>query len=195
LALSFHAPGSFKGEPAETSGREGGADPSGHPFKAPLFLRIPGWTVNPEILVNGRRWGLEGRGAEPRSGGEPPSGVDCSLLPGSWARIEREWRTGDQVTLKLPVYTRTVEREYRGDCIRAFSRGPLVLAAKGIWPDGQALPGVESSACPEPMGAGRHGEPRHGLPLRQGTVETGGSPAAEAVLMPCCQAGAERLGP
>ena len=78
-----------------------------------------------------------------------------------------------------------------GGCIRAFSRGPLVLAAKGIWPDARALSCAQGSAVPEPMDMEPDGEPRYRLPLHPGTENADGSATAEAVLMPYYLAGAE----
>jgi hypothetical protein len=67
----------------------------------PLHLRIPGWTRDPEISVNGRR--MEG------------------------ARIEREWRPGDRVEIRLPMPVRTIPG-FNGSV--SVERGPLVFALR-----------------------------------------------------------------
>jgi uncharacterized protein len=71
----------------------------------PLHLRIPGWAKNASISVNGR----------------------LLLAPqaGSFAKIERPWKTGDIVELKFPL-TPVVTRGYN-DSI-SISRGPVVFS-------------------------------------------------------------------
>lgn len=73
-----------------------------------LALRIPGWTTDARILVNGDEMAFEtSRG---------------------YARLQREWRAGDEVTLVLP---RRLEAHPTPDNDRviAFTHGPTVLAA------------------------------------------------------------------
>lgn len=73
----------------------------------PLQLRIPGWCEDAEIAVNG----------EPI---DPPE-------RGSVARIDRTWRTGDVVTLQLPMRV-AVSRWYERSA--TVERGPLVYALR-----------------------------------------------------------------
>jgi len=52
----------------------------------PLYLRIPGWCAGPALTVNGAAVAV-------------PAGP-------AYARIDRTWRTGDRIVLRLPMQTR-----------------------------------------------------------------------------------------
>ena len=71
----------------------------------PLDLRIPAWCPAAEIRVNGK--------AQP------------TPKPGSMARIEREWRAGDRVELRLAAAPRAIAG-YNGSV--SYEQGPLVFA-------------------------------------------------------------------
>ena len=73
----------------------------------PFHLRIPGWTENPVIRINGEVW-------------DGPS-------EGPLAILTRRWKDGDQVSLKLPM---TLKASYWHDFSRTIERGPLVFALK-----------------------------------------------------------------
>jgi hypothetical protein len=73
----------------------------------PLYLRIPEWCDEAQVLVNGVE--VAGSGAE------------------GMVRIEREWAKGDQITLNFPMSVRT-SRWYSGSTV--VERGPLVYALK-----------------------------------------------------------------
>lgn len=73
----------------------------------PFHLRIPEWCDEAEIKVNGRTW---------------------SKVPsGTIVKVYREWKSGDQVELSLPMKV-TVSRWYERSA--AVERGPLVYALK-----------------------------------------------------------------
>jgi uncharacterized protein len=102
-------------------------DPS-TPDSFPLFLRIPGWATETSIKVNGE--------------------FEQSPAPGSFARIERVWTSGDIVELMLPLKPRA--SRWFNDSI-AIERGPLVfsyeigedwvkLRDRGMTADWQAYP-------------------------------------------------------
>lgn len=78
-----------------------------HPARFALTLRIPGWTVNPRLEVNGTDAGIE-------------------LPSGQFIRLEREWRPGDRVELTLPMKWRTSRWENG----IALERGPLVYSLR-----------------------------------------------------------------
>jgi DUF1680 family protein len=81
-----------------------------------LHLRIPGWSREPELLVNGE-----------------PTGI--ALEPGSHARLERVWEKGDEVRLDLPM---PVERILSNPLVLenagrvALKRGPIVYCLEQV---------------------------------------------------------------
>jgi DUF1680 family protein len=79
------------------------------PARFALHLRIPGWCEGASVAVAG--------------------GAPVAAQQGSYHAIEREWREGDEVSLKLPiepvaVFSRPEIVANRGQV--AFRRGPLV---------------------------------------------------------------------
>lgn len=70
----------------------------------PLSLRIPGWTKNPEVRVNGTK-------------------ADCAA--GAFLSLTRIWAAGDVVELRFPA---EVEVFSGINCSVALRRGPLVYA-------------------------------------------------------------------
>ena len=76
------------------------------PVRFPISLRIPVWATQARILINGVQSGAK-------------------VQAGSFARIERMWKAGDQIEISLPMQPR-VSRWYN----RAVSveRGPLVFS-------------------------------------------------------------------
>ena len=75
------------------------------PLRFPLQLRIPAWAEGGTIHVNGK--------AEP------------AAAPGSFARIDREWKHGDKIDINFPMQPR-VTTGFRGSV--AVERGPLVFS-------------------------------------------------------------------
>lgn len=73
----------------------------------PLELRIPVWCAEASISLNGQKL-QTGKG-------------------GTMARIAREWRNGDKITLEFPMQVTTGNW---GKNSRAIERGPLVYALK-----------------------------------------------------------------
>jgi uncharacterized protein len=55
-----------------------------HDVRFPLHLRIPAWTQEPQILINGRPW-------------------RASLTSGSFQTVLRDWTSGDRVQLHFPM--------------------------------------------------------------------------------------------
>ncbi|HYW48900.1 MAG TPA: beta-L-arabinofuranosidase domain-containing protein [Bryobacteraceae bacterium] len=77
------------------------------PVRFPLRLRIPAWTNEPRIRINGQT--VEAAG------------------PGAWQRIEREWRAGDRVEITLPMPVRVIRGFH--DSI-SVERGPLIYSLR-----------------------------------------------------------------
>jgi uncharacterized protein len=75
-----------------------------------VSLRIPSWAEQAAVAVNGKR---------------------TEAATGSFVRVEREWKSGDQIDLELPLKTRLepVDPQH-ADTVAALS-GPLVLFAIG----------------------------------------------------------------
>ena len=71
----------------------------------PLFVRIPGWCKSAKVSVNG---------------------IDAgTAAAGTFKRMDREWKAGDEVTMVLPMETRLSRWEM--DAV-AVSRGPLLFS-------------------------------------------------------------------
>ncbi len=114
------------------------------PARFGLRLRLPAWCENPRLAVNGAPVDL------------------AACVEQGYARIEREWRSGDVVTLDLPMLA---ERVYAHPAIAAdagnvaLRRGPLVYcleqADHSIELDRIALPQASALAerfAPELLG-------------------------------------------
>jgi len=96
-----------------------------------VMLRIPGWTSDAAIKINGKM-------------------LDQSIQSGSYARLHREWSSGDVIELDLPLETRLMEAHPWLSDLRnkvAVVRGPVVYCAefpiesggKEIWNKGVYL--------------------------------------------------------
>jgi DUF1680 family protein len=72
-----------------------------------LKLRIPEWATDASVAVNGKR--------------------SAAPMPGTFASIEREWRSGDRVELDLPLRQRLQAVDAEHPNVVALSSGPLVL--------------------------------------------------------------------
>jgi hypothetical protein len=74
-----------------------------------LNLRVPGWAKNFQVRVNGA----------PHSG---------PVVPGTFLRLERAWRTGDTVQVTMPFPLR-VEKALDNPAIQSVFHGPVLLPA------------------------------------------------------------------
>ena len=81
-------------------------DCNGSRVSFPLLLRIPAWCDDASIEVNGEK-------------------LETACQPGSWARIERDWNSGDQVVLSLPMEIKVANWNDRAVIVE---RGPLLYA-------------------------------------------------------------------
>ena len=77
------------------------------PVAFPLLLRVPGWAVAPTLQVAGGR--------------------ETATRPGTFHRVEREWRGGTRVSLRFPMQPRVTVRY--NDAV-AVERGPLVYSLR-----------------------------------------------------------------
>lgn len=80
------------------------------PSRFALNLRIPSWAEGASISLNGKR-------------------ISEPTLPGSFTRIEREWKNGDHIELELPLAARLESLDARHPKTVALLSGPLVLFA------------------------------------------------------------------
>lgn len=78
-----------------------------HPVKFPLVVRIPVWCRHAVVAVNGR--------------------LQPGVEAGTFHRLVRTWKTGDTVTINLPMAIETRPGPSRSV---AVSRGPLVYSLK-----------------------------------------------------------------
>jgi hypothetical protein len=80
------------------------------PADLTLHFRVPAWADGASVSVNGKR----------------QKGL---VLPGKFAAIRRQWKTGDRVELELPLKMRLETIDTRHTDTVALLRGPLVLMA------------------------------------------------------------------
>jgi hypothetical protein len=71
-------------------------------------LRIPAWSTQTALAVNGSKIG--------------------GIQPGTYATIERRWKPGDRVRLQLDLRGRVLRAADGSRAYTAVARGPLVLA-------------------------------------------------------------------
>lgn len=76
----------------------------------PLYLRIPGWCRGAEVFVNGQR-------------------LEISILPSSYAKIERIWKDGDKIKLRLPMKVSLQQWEANKNSV-SIEYGPLTFSLR-----------------------------------------------------------------
>ncbi len=81
-----------------------------HASKFALHFRIPAWAEAASVVVNGQ---------------------SLAARAGSFLRVERKWKNGDQIVVNLPMTLRTEAIDPRHPETVALLRGPLVLFAAG----------------------------------------------------------------
>ncbi len=81
-----------------------------------LRLRVPSWADGMSLAVNGRD-------------------EKATVVPGSWATLDRMWTSGDRVEVRIPLHWRTVpvDREHRNRV--ALARGPVVYVLEAAYHD------------------------------------------------------------
>ena len=75
-----------------------------------LNFRIPAWATGASLSVNGRR-------------------VEAQVIPGRFAEIRRDWKSGDRIELELPMTPRLEPVDSAHSQTVALLSGPLVLFA------------------------------------------------------------------
>ena len=97
----------------------------------PLYLRIPRWCANPEVRINGRD-------------------ISVACAPLSYLRIERTWKSGDVVSVRLPM-TLGVRTWAKNKNAVSVYYGPLAFSLKigekwseyggtSAWPNFEVFP-------------------------------------------------------
>ncbi len=106
----------------------------------PLYLRVPAWCDDPQASVNGKKAAL----------------ADAS---GKFIRIDRKWKSGDSVTLRLPMRLAVRKWNQNHDSV-SVDYGPLTFSlkigerydrfdsAKTAQGDSHWQPGADPSAWP-----------------------------------------------
>ncbi len=82
------------------------------PFE--ILLRIPAWAEETRIQVNGQD-------------------LITEVVPGTFARLERTWQPGDEITIVMPMSIHLVEGHPRIEEVRnqvAIKRGPIVYCVE-----------------------------------------------------------------
>jgi len=79
---------------------------SENPGKFPLYLRVPGWCDNPQIIVNG---------------------TDTVKGSNDYLKIEREWSKGDNIDIKFPMEIKLEERYNNSVAVKL---GPLYFSTR-----------------------------------------------------------------
>ena len=75
-----------------------------------LSLRVPGWTEEASVRVNGRPW-------------------SATAVPGAYVTVDRLWQPGDTVELDLSMHATLMQGHPRIESVRgcgAIQRGPIV---------------------------------------------------------------------
>jgi DUF1680 family protein len=86
------------------------------PGKYALMLRIPGWANGATVSVNDEKQSMD-------------------LKPGSYARLQRDWKAGDTVRLDLPMPARLLlPHPYIESCSgkAAITRGPMIYCLEAL---------------------------------------------------------------
>ena len=96
------------------------------PSEFALAFRIPAWAEGASLTINGKRY-------------------TGPVVPGTFASIRREWKTGDRLELRLPMALRLEPIDDAHPDIVALLSGPLVLFPIGT-PPAKLTPGDLLSA-------------------------------------------------
>jgi DUF1680 family protein len=87
-----------------------------HPAKFGLKFRIPAWSRDVSLEVNGATANME-----------------CQ--PGTWASIGREWNSGDRVEIRIPLAARMLPVDRQHPNRVAVARGPVAMVLEAAYHD------------------------------------------------------------
>ena len=76
----------------------------------PLYFRIPGWTSNIQLKINGRK-------------------VSLDFKPENWIAIQQNWKNNDRIDLIFPMKVSVRIWKKNKNCI-SINRGPLTYSVK-----------------------------------------------------------------
>lgn len=80
------------------------------PVEFPFYLRIPSWTENPEIKINGRK-------------------ISVVPVQGKYLKIEKEWSDGDMISIEFPMKLAMRRWQVNKNSV-SINYGPLTLSLK-----------------------------------------------------------------
>lgn len=78
--------------------------------KFPLYVRIPQWCHNASLSVNGKR-------------------INHTNVPATYTRLERKWKNGDVIDIRLPMEVNIVEWKKNKNSV-SVNYGPLTFSLK-----------------------------------------------------------------
>ena len=81
-----------------------------------LKFRVPAWANNVSAKVN-------------------DAAVQLECKPGTWASIEREWKSGDRLEIRIPLTARMLPVDRQHPNRVAVARGPVVLVLEAAYHD------------------------------------------------------------
>ena len=88
------------------------------------MLRIPEWAAGASVLINGQA-------------------APVAVTPGEFTPIDRQWSSGDEVSLRLPMEVSRLEGNARIEEVRnqvALKRGPVVYCVESpVLPAGTSI--------------------------------------------------------
>jgi len=81
-----------------------------------LKFRVPSWARDVSVKVN-----------------DVATQLECK--PGTWASIEREWKSGDRVEIRIPLAARMLPVDRQHPNRVAVARGPVALVLEAAYHD------------------------------------------------------------
>ena len=99
---------------------------SDHPVRFSVRVRIPAWCRGASLKVNGQRQSLS-----------------CS--PGTWASLDRNWNSGDKISIELPMEVAYASIDPQHPKRVALVYGPVVLVKRKKSLSAETLAGLSKS--------------------------------------------------